>query len=204
MSVNKKSSQFALITETDETTLIPLIQGAPLGNKIITPEDLFQDLVEEAPVDGTAYAREDEAWVPIPGGGDMLKSVYDTDNNGIVDNSELLDGETKEEIIEDLVPYTGAISDVDLGIHSVKATTVVLYGLDDLGAPIEIPITFSQTERTVEIQMQNVTGQVFEELFIDAKCSGIVRNGYPAQFIGSQGGHIVVKEANMAEVGLVM
>ena len=32
------------------------------------------------------------------GGGDMLKSVYDTDDDGIVDNSEKLEGSTRAEV----------------------------------------------------------------------------------------------------------
>ncbi len=30
----------------------------------------------------------------VPGGGDMLKSIYDTDNSGVVDDSELVNGDT--------------------------------------------------------------------------------------------------------------
>lgn len=35
----------------------------------------------------------------VPGGGDMLKSVYDTDNSGVVDNAELVNGKEAEEKI---------------------------------------------------------------------------------------------------------
>jgi hypothetical protein len=35
----------------------------------------------------------------VPGGGDMTKNVYDTNNNGVVDNSEKLDGHTYLEVV---------------------------------------------------------------------------------------------------------
>lgn len=44
--------------------------------------------VEEAPEDGTPYARQDAGWVALAGGGDMLKATYDADNNGVVDDAE--------------------------------------------------------------------------------------------------------------------
>ena len=42
----------------------------------------------------TQGAGTNPQWASVPGGGDMLKNVYDTDNNSIVDNSERLEGET--------------------------------------------------------------------------------------------------------------
>ena len=50
--------------------------------------------IEEAPIDGTSYARKDATWVSLAGGGDMLKSVYDTDNDGKVDTAEVADSAT--------------------------------------------------------------------------------------------------------------
>lgn len=44
--------------------------------------------IPEAPVNGQAYSRKDGDWVELAGGGDMLKSVYDTNGNGKVDVSE--------------------------------------------------------------------------------------------------------------------
>jgi hypothetical protein len=43
--------------------------------------------VPEAPVDDTVYARQNGAWVEIPVSGDMLKSVYDADDDGVVDEA---------------------------------------------------------------------------------------------------------------------
>jgi len=48
----------------------------------------------EAPEDGKQYARKDADWeeVAAASAADMEKSVYDTDNSGVVDNSEGLEG----------------------------------------------------------------------------------------------------------------
>ena len=50
--------------------------------------------IEEAPIDGTSYARKDAGWVSLPDFGDMFKSVYDTDNDGKVDAAEVADSAT--------------------------------------------------------------------------------------------------------------
>ncbi|KKN53770.1 hypothetical protein LCGC14_0598630, partial [marine sediment metagenome] len=52
---------------------------------------------------------------PVGGAGDMLKSIYDADNNGIVDNAEKLEGSTKSEV-QDHTPKAHT-----LGSHSTKA-----------------------------------------------------------------------------------
>lgn len=46
--------------------------------------------------DGYIIIKEliDHILTLVPGGGDMLKSIYDSDNNGIIDNSELINGDT--------------------------------------------------------------------------------------------------------------
>lgn len=49
------------------------------------------------------YIYNGSSWVWLGGGGgggsgDMLKSVYDTDDDGVVDNSEKLEGSTKAEV----------------------------------------------------------------------------------------------------------
>jgi hypothetical protein len=42
----------------------------------------------------TFGAGTNAQWASVPGGGDMLKNVYDTDDNGIVDNTERLETNT--------------------------------------------------------------------------------------------------------------
>lgn len=46
------------------------------------------DYVVEAPSNGTPYARQDAGWVSLPGGGDMLKATYDSNDDGIVDEAD--------------------------------------------------------------------------------------------------------------------
>lgn len=86
-------------------------------------------------------------------------------------------------------------------VFNNKFDSIILNGLDKDGNSIEIPISYSQSEGTVELGYPNeVVGQLFQELWFEGKCVGTCRNGHPAQFVDSQGGHILVKEANMSEV----
>lgn len=61
MSRNKKSSQFYRVHKTDNTTLIPLIQGNPLFNAIISPEDLAKGLFPYMEVDFTPITERIDA-----------------------------------------------------------------------------------------------------------------------------------------------
>ena len=53
------------------------------------------------------------------GGGDMLKSIYDTDDDGIVDNAEKLEGSTKAEV-QDHDPKAHAPSHQDVGADEIN------------------------------------------------------------------------------------
>ena len=61
MSKNKKSSQFSRVYRTDETTLIPIIQGSPLFNAIITPEDFAISLAPYIEIDNTEFVEKLDA-----------------------------------------------------------------------------------------------------------------------------------------------
>lgn len=61
MSKNKKSSQFSRVYRTDETTLIPIIQGSPLFNAIITPEDFAVSLAPYIEIDNTEFVEKLDA-----------------------------------------------------------------------------------------------------------------------------------------------
>lgn len=50
------------------------------------------DINAQGVPDATTYLRGDGAWVVISGSGDMMKTTYDTDDDGVVDNSEQLGG----------------------------------------------------------------------------------------------------------------
>lgn len=68
------------------------IDGSQIKNLSIKPEDLKR--TGSAPTDGQIpsydFASEDFEWGDA-GAGDMLKSAYDTDNDGIVDSAENVD-----------------------------------------------------------------------------------------------------------------
>lgn len=44
--INKKISQHISVDRTDKTTKIPVVQGSPLFNAVITPEDLAKSIAE--------------------------------------------------------------------------------------------------------------------------------------------------------------
>ena len=77
--------------------------------------------LEDAPIDGSTYARKDATWINLPGGGDMLKSVYDTSNNGIVDNAEALNGFTETDFA---TASQGALADSALQSFTETDPTV--------------------------------------------------------------------------------
>ena len=92
-----------------------------------------------SPVERQLFYRDDEHkwyiyngsdWVWLGGGGggggDMLKSVYDTDDDGVVDNSEKLEGSTKAQV-QDHTPKAHTLAS-----HSSKAHSELTgVGTDD-------------------------------------------------------------------------
>lgn len=80
------------------------IDGADVAVELDSPQLIFPVTgtiitggggggIPEAPTDGQLYGRKNAAWsvVPPPGAGDMTKSVYDTNNDAIVDHAALAD-----------------------------------------------------------------------------------------------------------------
>jgi len=67
------------------------------GWKFITPTEGFHLWVDD---EDTVYIFNGTSWSQQSsgGGGDMYKSTYDTDDDGIVDNSEKLEGSTKAQV----------------------------------------------------------------------------------------------------------
>jgi len=89
-----------ITNKINDPVVVPLLWREPVKSL----DDLDQ---VSLPVDGECryvevlnkvyqYWKEDNKWhnlgTPASGEGDMQKSVYDTNNNGIVDNSERLEG----------------------------------------------------------------------------------------------------------------
>ena len=78
----------------DTATTAGTISGSITISQVTNLSSELSAIIEEAPIDGTSYARKDATWVSLAGGGDMLKSVYDTDNDGKVDTAEVADSAT--------------------------------------------------------------------------------------------------------------
>jgi len=81
--------------------------GSPVERQLFYRNDLHE-----------WYIYNGSAWVNLQGAGgagDMLKSVYDTGDDGVVDNSEKLEGSTKTEV-QDHTPKAHTLAS-----HSTKA-----------------------------------------------------------------------------------
>jgi hypothetical protein len=95
--------------------------------------DSLADVVAGAPTAGQVLQWGGASWIPatVTGTGDMQKSVYDTTNNGIVDNSEKLNNQAASYYL-DRTNHTGtqAASSIT-GLASV-ATTGTLDSLTDV------------------------------------------------------------------------
>ena len=89
------------------------------------------------------------------------------------------------------------------GLNS-RIQELTFVGVTDAGQEILLKANYNPSEGTFDFQLPNgVTGQMFKELFVRGKCVGNVRTNWPIQFIGSQGGHILVKEYTPAEVDIL-
>lgn len=68
MSNNTKISQFPEVTQLPDNAKIPLVGGNPVNDYVISAENLKNEIgggIEEAPIDGTQYARKDGTWVNV-------------------------------------------------------------------------------------------------------------------------------------------
>jgi len=65
------------------------------------------------------FLKDDDTWATPEGGdgGDMAKTVYDTDDDGVVDNAEKLEGSTKAEV-QDHVPQAHTLASHSTKSHS--------------------------------------------------------------------------------------
>ena len=91
-TVNRGYVDRAVLADT--ATTAGTISGSITISQVTNLSSELSAIIEEAPIDGTSYARKDATWVSLAGGGDMLKSVYDTDNDGKVDTAEVADSAT--------------------------------------------------------------------------------------------------------------
>lgn len=68
MSNKTKISQFPEVTQLPDNAKIPLVGGNPTNDYVISAENLKNEIgggIEEAPIDGTQYARKDGDWVTV-------------------------------------------------------------------------------------------------------------------------------------------
>lgn len=96
MSRNKKSSQFYRVHKTDSTSLIPLIQGNPLFNAIITPEDLANGLFPFLGIDNKVDKLSGHSLVPD----EEIVKLKALDSSGELDLSSVELLENKQNSLE--------------------------------------------------------------------------------------------------------
>lgn len=96
MSKNKKSSQFSRVYRTDETTLIPIIQGSPLFNAIITPEDFAKGLSPFLGIDNKVDKLSGHSLVPD----EEIVKLKALDSSGELDLSSVELLENKQNSLE--------------------------------------------------------------------------------------------------------
>ena len=79
------------------------------------------------------------AYVSAMGGGDMTKAVYDTDDDGVVDNSKLFDGKAVKEFINEYIitcPTTGYTSESATIWGETKTLEKIVITTDKDGNPL--------------------------------------------------------------------
>lgn len=96
MSKNKKSSQFSRVYRTDKTTLIPIIQGSPLFNAIITPEDFANGIYHFLGIDNKVDKLSGHSLVPD----EEIAKLKALDISGELDLSSVELRENKQNSLE--------------------------------------------------------------------------------------------------------
>lgn len=79
------------------------------------------------------------AYVSVMGGGDMTKAVYDTDDDGVVDNSKLFDGKSVKDFINEYVitcPTSGYTSESVTIWGDTKTLEKIVITADKDGNPL--------------------------------------------------------------------
>ena len=110
------------------------------------------------------------------------------------------DGRPKNIISTTYVPYTGAITDVDLGAHSLKADYLEV-DQNTVHVVSTAQIGWNETDGTFDMGMLNgVTLQAGQELYFYAKATEAITNGQAVQFAGAQGSHLLIKRAVPSEI----
>jgi len=93
------------ISASYDTGHVVLYQGAGYVSRI--------DINTSLPTDVNNWGKISEKGIDGEGSGDMTKLVYDTDNSGVVDNSELLAGQAGSYYL-DRANHTGSLAITDI------------------------------------------------------------------------------------------
>jgi hypothetical protein len=126
-TVNRGYVDRAVLADT--ATTAGTISGSITISQVTNLSSELSAIIEEAPIDGTSYARKDATWVSLAGGGDMLKSVYDTDNDGKVDSAETADTATTAGTISGSITIsqvTNLSSELSAKLDSTTAASTYL------------------------------------------------------------------------------
>lgn len=98
------------------------------------------------------------------------------------------------------VPYTGAIGDVDLGIHQLKADSLAVSTTSIEGVDAG-EIVWNSIDGTFDMGLiGGVTLQAGQEMYIYGKATGTILNGEAVMFAGVQGDHILIARADAATI----
>jgi hypothetical protein len=109
-------------------------------------------------------------------------------------------GSTSGGTSTNLVPYSGATQDVDLGEYQLKADSLAISTTST--EPINIgKIVWNSNDGTFNMGLLNgVTLQSGQEMYFYAKASESITNGDAIQFNGSEGDHLLIKKAVPSEI----
>lgn len=159
-----------------------------MSNGVFGFDDFRNVAVGEVPIkaaDGTFVGAD-----PTEGTGDMLKSVYDIDGNGIVDNAEKLGGELPNHYAVDTSVVHLAGDEIITGVKTVPA---IQFDLLANQACAEGQMSWDATNGTIKVGMlgSDVCLNLGQEMFIYVKnISGQpIANGTPV-FVSNDGNSV--------------
>lgn len=139
----------------------------------------------------------------INDGSDGTSTYVETDELGQVafsNDYNDLDNLPTIPTTDNLVPYTGATQDVNLGPNSITADSFNLNTNSTESVDVG-KIVWNQADGTFDMGLYNgVTLQAGQEMHIYAKASGAINNGDAVQFAGAQGDHLLIKKAVPSEI----
>lgn len=106
--------------------------------------------------------------ISFAGGGDMLKTTYDKNNNGIVDNSEALEGKTLTQVVGMAVESAKQnVSASDVGAYTISQTDEVI------GNTLAIAKAYADERITEEVDALNKSITKLEEKISESSSSSL-------------------------------